>query len=116
MAEIHAFMLPPAFCMYNGVAIISQDGNRIHFGLTRPEDTLLRIRLFHAFSSYLRDKKNPSAPKISFTILSRQQLLRYVLYLYEQTDSSLVNLTVAQPCCLAAPLRKEFFYENKKTG
>ena len=84
MTEIHAFMLPPAFCMYNGVVIISQDGNRIHFGLTRPEDTHLRIRLFHAFSSYLRDEKSPLEPKITFTLLSRQQFLRYVSYLYGQ--------------------------------
>ncbi len=80
------FTLSPTFCMYNGAAIVSQNENYIQFGLTKPGDTQLRLRLFHAFSSYLRDKQNMKEPVISFSPLTRQQLLRYVSLLFGQNS------------------------------
>lgn len=78
------FTLSPAFCMYNGAAVISQNEHRIRFGLVKPDDTELRLRLFHAFSFYLRNENNVREADVSFLSITRQQLLRSVSLLYGQ--------------------------------
>lgn len=78
MSVKHKFFLSPLFCLYNGAVIIQQQDNKIHFGLVRPEDTDLRMKLFQAFATYLRSEKVSCIPCLTFSLLTQRELLEYV--------------------------------------
>ncbi|MCR4626498.1 MAG: hypothetical protein K5640_02525 [Treponema sp.] len=88
MSKCCKFSLSPDFCMFNGAAIIEQDKNKIHFGLVRPEDTELRMKLFMAFATFLRDKNIVAVPVLTFSLLTQRQLLHYVSSLCKKISYS----------------------------
>lgn len=88
------FTLSPQFCMHNGAVIISQSENAIQFGLLEASDTQLRLRLFRTFSSFLRNNFKIFEADVSFTVITRSQLLRYVSYLYGKNSNSFEKRTV----------------------
>ena len=49
----YEFKLTPAYCLYNGIAVVKQEGSHICFMAENPEDTVLCNRLKKAFSNYV---------------------------------------------------------------
>ncbi len=45
----YTFKLAPAYCLFNGAAIISQQGSKILFGLENIDDEVLQSCLKKAF-------------------------------------------------------------------
>lgn len=88
MDEKFKFSLSPDFCMFNGTAIISQEKNKIQFGLVRPEDTDLRMRLFILFATFLRDRNVTEVPVLTFSLLTQRELLNYVANFFVQNKKA----------------------------
>lgn len=86
----YEFKLTPAYCLYNGIAVVSQTGARICFMTENPSDNELKERLRKAFVNYvnytLRQSDCPSAflavPDISFIAGTRREIRKYVSKLY----------------------------------
>lgn len=84
------FKLTPAYCLYNGIAVVKQEGSRICFMAENPADQVLRNRLKKAFANYLdfvtRQEDCPqnfkSAPAVSFVGGNRNEIRKYVSSLY----------------------------------
>ena len=49
----YEFRLTPGYCLYNGIAVMSQQGSSICFIAENPGDQLLRERIKKAFVNYL---------------------------------------------------------------
>ena len=89
------FKLAPAYCLYNGIAVVKQEGARICFMAENPADQILRNRLQKAFSNYLdyvkRQEDCPqlfkAAPSVSFVAGNRNEIRKYVSSLYSLSDS-----------------------------
>lgn len=96
--KVNDFKLTPAYCLYNGVAVMEQDGNRIKFLIEDDGDVLLKERLRRAFESYIQNIKKDDRKyykdkyrvTVQFEKGSRLQLRKYISELYENTydDSS----------------------------
>ena len=88
------FKLTPAYCLYNGVAVIEQTGTKIRFLIENETDQILRQRLINAFvgflESVLKQKDCPELyrrlPVVEFEKGNRQLLRKIVSGLY-QADS-----------------------------
>lgn len=88
------FKLTPAYCLFNGTAVIDQKGSEICFLVENEEDYLLQERLERAFDNYLhniRQKKEcpeiyKRIPKVQFKSGTRADLRKCVSELYENTD------------------------------
>lgn len=93
--SVYDFKLAPAFCLYNGVAVMKQEGSKIWFLTENIDNDLLKERMKKAFENYLsyilRQKDCPAvfceAPRVEFVKGSRQELRKYVSKLYTQKDS-----------------------------
>lgn len=89
----YEFKLTPAYCLYNGAAVIEQNGSYIKF-LIENDDELLRARLRRAFEkhvNYALSHPDCSAnftcvPDIVFTYGTRSELRKYVANLYEKKN------------------------------
>lgn len=89
----YEFKLTPAYCLYNGAAVLSQDGAEIKFLIENPKDLLLQERLKKAFCSFVKTvlelENYPESfvrkPKITFKPGSRTQLRRCVSSLYSKS-------------------------------
>ena len=103
----YEFKLAPAYCLYNGIAVVNQEGSRICFMTERPSDELLKTRLKKAFSNYvdyvLRQQDCPDQfranPSVSFVDGSRNEVRKYVSKLYslpEKKDEQLEKETLIQ--------------------
>jgi len=85
------FKLTPAYCLYNGAAVLEQDGVKVKFLLENKDDKILKGRLERAFQSYvssvLKIKDCPEAfrnlPVIEFVQGTRRQLRNCVSRLYK---------------------------------
>ena len=91
MQKRFEFRLTPAYCLYNGAAVLEQDGASIRFLVENENDSLLKDRLSRAFVNHLelilKMKDCPEIfrriPKIEFLQGNRSQLRRCVSRLYQ---------------------------------
>ena len=89
------FKLTPAYCLYNGAAVMEQNGSYIKFITESPEDSVLRRRLEKAFmnhvASVIKQKDCDSAfrnlPKVEFQEGSHEEVKNYVARLYRNTEN-----------------------------
>lgn len=90
------FRLTPAYCLYNGAAVLEQKGASIRFLIENDKDSLLKDRLTRAFINHLeriiKMKDCPEdyrcMPKVEFTQGSRAQLRKCVSSLYSAEEKS----------------------------
>lgn len=89
------FKLTPAYCLYNGAAVLEQDGVTVKFLIENPEDEILKGRLQRAFQhhieSVLKFKDCPEVyrnlPHIEFVQGTRIQLRKCVSQLYRAEEN-----------------------------
>ena len=61
--EKYKFQLNPAYCLFNGVAVLNQKGSEISFMMEDLKNEELKDRLNRAFNSYLENiKKSQNCP------------------------------------------------------
>ena len=53
MIQDYNFKLTPAYCLFNGVGIIEQNGSYIRFLLENSSDEVLKGRLERAFKNHI---------------------------------------------------------------
>ena len=59
----YEFKLTPGYCLYNGIAVMSQSGSSICFITENPENAALKERVKKAFDNYLSYVlKRPTVP------------------------------------------------------
>lgn len=89
------FKLTPAYCLFNGTAVVAQNGTEIRFMVEDAGNLLLQERLKKAFTVYVENMRQRNicseeflkTPKVIFEKGSRQEIRRLVSELYENTDS-----------------------------
>lgn len=87
----YEFRLAPAYCLFNGAAVMEQNGAEISFLVENDKDLLLQERLRKAFSQFLenvcKDKDCPEIfrriPGVKFVAGTRVELRKLVSELYE---------------------------------
>ncbi len=90
MEKRYEFNLTPAYCLYNGAAVLEQDGAKISFLIENKNDAVLRGRLSRAFENHVANiRKLKDCPeqfqrfiKIDFEKCTRGQLRKCVSKLY----------------------------------
>ncbi len=95
----YEFKLTPAYCLYNGVAVVNQEGSHICFMAENPEDGVLKNRLKKAFDNFvnyvLLQNDCPSQfrlePAVMFVSGSRAEIRKYVSRLYSMPEQKLVE-------------------------
>ena len=93
-----SFNLTPAYCLYNGAAVLEQSGSSIRFLVENKNDEVLRGRLSRAFENYVGNiRKLRDCPeefnriiKIDFENGTRAQLRKCVSSLYGAGNSTSV--------------------------
>lgn len=93
---MYEFKLTPAYCLFNGIAILEQHGAEIMFIVENLEDVVLQGRLRRAFVEYLEGlaelKDIPEffkrEAKIDFIEGSREQIRRCVSGLYKAENET----------------------------
>lgn len=91
-----AFKLTPSYCLYNGVAVASQNGATITFLMENPNNAVLKERLKKAFDNHLSfARKIKSCPEeyrrlanINFQKGDKNQLRKCISTLYEKENQS----------------------------
>lgn len=89
------FKLTPAYCLYNGIAILEQHGAEIIFMMENLADVVLQGRIKRAFDDYLENVLNKeNCPEyynrdaqVEFVQGSREQIRRCVSDLFKATDT-----------------------------
>ena len=90
----YEFKLTPAYCLYNGIAVMKQKGSNICFIVQNPDDLLLKERITKAFNNFLnyvlKQQDCPSdyldKPLIEFVGGNRTELRKYVSQLYSESE------------------------------
>lgn len=90
MKKKYEFTLTPAYCLYNGAAVLEQDGAYIKFLVENTNDALLCGRLSRAFNNHILNIRNmKDCPEeyrrlitVEFEKAARSQIKKYVLKLY----------------------------------
>ncbi len=108
MENRYDFKLTPAYCLYNGVAVLEQDGAKICFMVENKKDGLLCGRLSRAFENHvalvrqLKDcpEQFQRLIKIDFKEGTRAQLRKSISKLYRAGDSDINNTKVENEDCL----------------
>ena len=98
------FRLTPAYCLYNGAAVLEQDGACIRFLIENEEDSLLKERLTRAFQTHLerilKMKECPESfrrlPSIEFIAGNRNQLRKCVSKLYRAEEGASTEAVVTE--------------------
>ena len=88
------FNLTPAYCLFNGVAVLEQEGACISFLIENPDNEILKERLKRAFENHLglirKMTECPEVfrriPVVDFVQGSRSQLRKCVSKLYSTAD------------------------------
>ena len=88
---MYDFKLTPAYCLFNGTAIVEQSGSKIIFMIENSEDFILQGRLKKAFKFYLENvnrmhdcpQSYKGEPEIRFVKGNREQLRRCVTGFYQ---------------------------------
>lgn len=101
----YKFKLTPAYCLYNGVAVIEQKGTKIRFLIENDRDQLLKQRLKNAFDAFLeslvKQKDCPELyrrlPLVEFEKGSRNDLRKIVSDLYKADNFSPEQEAKSQP-------------------
>ena len=96
MKNNYNFNLTPAYCLYNGAAVLEQDGAYIKFLVENKKDSLLCGRLSRAFENHVTNIRHlRECPerfrrliKIEFENGTRAQLKKCVLKLYKADEIS----------------------------
>ena len=99
MEKKYEFMLTPAYCLYNGAAVLEQEGAKIKFLVENKKDAVLCGRLSRAFENHVanirRLKDCPEAfqrlIKIEFENGNRSQLRKCVSKLYVAEKQAFVK-------------------------
>ena len=99
MSFNYAFTLTPAYCLYNGAAVLEQNGAYIKFLVEDKNNALLCGRLTRAFNNYVANVRHfkdcPDAfqrlIQIDFVNGSRAQLKKCVLKLYRANEQDVQN-------------------------
>ena len=94
MKNCYEFKLAPAYCLFNGAAILSQSGCEIEFLVENIEDEVLQRRLKKAFINHLDYLKELAScpeeyknlPKVTFVAGRRSDVRKYVSDLYKKGD------------------------------
>lgn len=84
------FKLTPAFCLYNGAAVIEQNGSYVKFITESDDDVVLRHRLEKAFLNHISYVIKQSdcgssfraLPKVEFQTGTHDEIKNYVALLY----------------------------------
>ena len=95
MNSNYDFCLTPAYCLYNGAAVLEQNGAYIKFLVEDKSNTLLCGRLSRAFENHVANVRHfKDCPenfqrliKIDFVNGSRSQVRKCLLKLYKATDT-----------------------------
>ena len=95
MQKRYDFNLTPAYCLYNGAAVLEQNGASIRFLVENKKDAVLCGRLIRAFENHvalvrqLKDcpEEFQRLVKIEFVNGTRAQLRKCVSKLYRVTDT-----------------------------
>lgn len=93
----YEFKLAPAYCLYNGTAVLEQNGSKIKFLTEHMNNKILQERLKKAFTNHINFvisqpdcpcefKENP---EVVFFEGNHQQLKKCVSRLYEKNESNL---------------------------
>ena len=90
------FKLTPAYCLYNGVAVLQQEGTYIRFLIENDTDELLKARLKRSFENHIEmitKKKNcPEEYRriidVHFESGTRSRLRKCVMELYKADSQS----------------------------
>ncbi|MCQ2573126.1 MAG: Flp pilus assembly complex ATPase component TadA [Treponema sp.] len=88
------FKLTPAYCLYNGAAVMEQKGAYIKFITESPEDSVLRKRLEKAFMNYVSIAlKQPDCssefktiPKIEFQEGTHEEVRNCISMLFRENE------------------------------
>ena len=96
MNNRYDFKLTPAYCLYNGVAVLEQRGAAIRFLVENKEDTLVCGRLSRAFENHIENiRRIKDCPeefnrliKIDFESGTRAQLRKCISNLYRAGEKS----------------------------
>lgn len=99
MNNKYEFKLAPAYCLYNGIAVISQDGASIKFIIENPKDEILIGRIKRAFCNFVEyvlrqddcGENFRTVPKFEFIEGDRIELRNYVSKLYGIEQNKEVN-------------------------
>ncbi len=97
MKKRYSFDLTPAYCLYNGAAVLEQNGARIKFLIEDSGNDVLKGRLSRAFERYVANiRKIKDCPadfrnlvKVEFESGSRSQLRQCVSKLYRVEEKNL---------------------------
>lgn len=92
----YEFRLTPGYCLYNGIAVMSQQGSSICFIAENPGDQLLRERIKKAFENYLEyiarrpdcPPEYKKSPSVQFVRGSRAELRKCVSGLYSSMENA----------------------------
>ena len=98
----YEFKLTPAYCLYNGIAVVSQEGSHICFMAENPDDEILKNRLKKAFDNFvnyvLLQNDCPvqfrSEPAVMFVSGNRTEIRKYVSRLYSTSEHNLMEKAV----------------------
>lgn len=100
MNNRYEFNLTPAYCLYNGAAVLEQDGARIRFLVADENDEVLKGRLSRAFERHVQSiRKIKNSPesfrtiiKIEFEKGNRERLKKCISMLYRTEESVLPEI------------------------
>ncbi|MBO4532680.1 MAG: Flp pilus assembly complex ATPase component TadA [Treponema sp.] len=89
----YEFKLNAGYCLYNGIAVMSQSGASICFMAENPKDELLKERVKKAFNNYLAymlrrpdcPPEYKKAPSVQFIKGNRAELRKCVSQIYTRT-------------------------------
>ena len=96
MSKRYDFKLTPAYCLYNGVAVLEQKGAAIRFLVENKDDELVCGRLSRAFENHIENiRRLKDYPeefnrliKIDFESGTRVQLRKCISNLYRAGEKS----------------------------
>ena len=102
MEKRYEFKLTPAYCLYNGAAVIEQEGAAIRFLVENKKDQVLCGRLSRAFENHVANiRRLKDCPEtfqrlieIAFVNGSRSQLRKCVASLYMVHENAKVGTIV----------------------
>ena len=92
--EKYKFQLNPAYCLFNGVAVLNQKGSEISFMMEDLKNEELKDRLNRAFNSYLENiKKSQNCPsyfcgeaKVKYMEGNRNEIKNCVSQMFEEEN------------------------------
>ena len=108
------FVLTPAYCLFNGVAVLEQNGASISFLIENEQNEILKARLKRAFENHLgmirKLKDCPEIyrriPAVEFMAGSRSQLRKCVSRLYSTQGMQSEGMNVSSELSVSSDTEK----------